>query len=103
MMKTYWLSFCDANTGENIGVCVVDVSDEDAEEAAKIVKRINPQGICPDGEQWTFAAIGQTLLMECNPGGDVSVTEVRDPSVLPADLPRNRLIQVDELRRNGWA
>ena len=102
-MKTFWLSFCNGDTGENIGVCVVEVTDEQADEAIHIIKRINPQGICPDGEQWIAAAIGQTLQMECNPGGDVSVTEVKDPAVLPADLPRNRLIQSDELQINGWA
>jgi hypothetical protein len=100
-MKTYWLSFCDAKTGENIGVCVVEVSDEQADEAVDIVKRI--KGSCPDGEEWTAAAIGQSLLMECNPGGSVLATEVVDPSVLPPDLPRNRLLREDELQRNGWA
>ncbi len=101
-MKTFWLSFCNEDTGENIGVCVVEVSDEQANEAVNIVKRANPQSICPDGEQWAAAAIGQALLLECNPGGAVLATGVGNPSVLPADLPRNRLIKVDELQRNGW-
>jgi len=98
-MKTYWLSFCDAQTGDNLGVCVVEVSEEQATEAIEVVKRI--KGVCRDGEEWTVAAIGQSLLHECNPGGSVQLVKV-DLSQLPPDVPRNRLIRLDELRRNGW-
>jgi hypothetical protein len=97
-MKTYWLSFCAEDTGQNIGVCVVEVSDEQAAEAVQIAKAANPGGVYPDGHEWIVAAIGQSLLMECNPGGHVEATEV-DPSTLPAALPRNRLVQKDELQR----
>lgn len=100
MTKTFWISFCDSDTGKNIGVCVVEVTGEQAEEAIAIHKQVNPQGEHPTDE-WMIAAIGQTLLMECNPGGEVAMQEVPDPSVLPPDLPRNRLIQEDELKRNG--
>ena len=99
-MKTYWLSFCDEHTGERLGVCVVEVSEEQAREAVEVVKGI--KGFCPEGEEWPVAAIGQSLAMECNPGGDVQATEV-DLTRLPPDVPRNRLLQSDELRRNGWA
>jgi hypothetical protein len=46
-MKTCWLSFCDEKTGQNLGVCVVEVSDEHAREAVERVKRI--KGVCPEG------------------------------------------------------
>lgn len=101
-MKTYWMSFADSTTGKNLGVCVVEVSTEQAEAAVAIVQRANPAGICPDGEEWIAAAVGQSLLMECNPGGAVEITEVFDPSVLPVDLPRDRLIRLEDLRLNGW-
>jgi hypothetical protein len=101
-MKTYWMSFADATTGENLGVCVITVSAEQAAEAVALVKCINPEGRCENGEEWTVAAVGQSLRMECNPGGGMQLTEVLDPSVLPADLPRNRLIRLEELQRNGW-
>ncbi|HEX4915008.1 MAG TPA: hypothetical protein VFV51_13665, partial [Vicinamibacterales bacterium] len=99
--RTFWISFCDSDTGKNIGICVVEVTSEQAEEAIAIHRQVNPHGEHPTDE-WMVAAIGQTLLMECNPGGEVAMQEVVDPSVLPPDLPRNRLIQEDELKRNGW-
>ena len=101
-MKTYWMSFADATTGENLGVCVVEVTVEQAAEAVAIVKRINPEGTCERGEEWSVAAVGQSLRMKCNPGGGMQLTEVLDPLVLPVDLPRNTLIRPEELQRNGW-
>jgi hypothetical protein len=100
-MKTYWLSFADEDSGRNLGVCVVEVSVEQAAEAISIAASANPDGF-PEGHEWIVAAIGQSVLMECNPGGDVQAIEV-DPSQLPADLPRNRVIQEAELKRRGWA
>ena len=101
-MKTYWLSFCDERTGENIGICVVEVSEEDIDEAAEVIKTVNPDASPSDSEKWAIAAIGESIKMECNPGGEAQAIQV-DPAQLPADIPRNRLIQQDELRRNGWA
>ena len=49
-----------------------------------------------------MSKLGQTLRNACNPGGEVAVTEVRDVSVLPQDLPKNKLIQEKELKGNGW-
>jgi hypothetical protein len=100
-MPCYWLSFCDEQTGQNIGVCLVNVSAEDVDEAVRVIKIVNPDANPSDGDKWTAAAIGQSLKMECNPGGAVQAIEV-DPAQLP-DMPRNRLIGLDELRRNGWA
>lgn len=100
-MKTYWLSFCDEHTGQNIGVCLVEVSEEDLTEAVHVIRTVNPRANPTDNEAWAAAAIGQSLKMECNPGGAAEAIEV-DPKQLP-DMPRNRLIQEDELRRNGWA
>jgi hypothetical protein len=98
--KTYWLSFCD-DAGKNFGVCVVDVTDEQAEEAVSIARDLNPDGY-PKGHEWVVAAIGQSLRMGCNPGGDVQSVEI-DPGSMATDLPRNRLLQESELRRRGWA
>ena len=100
-MKTFWLSFADEQSGVNLGVCVVQVSQEQAADAVDIARRLNPGGY-PDGHEWVIAAVGQAVLMECNPGGNVQPMEV-DPNHLPADLPRNRLIQQTELEQNGWA
>ena len=101
MIKTFWISFCESKTGKNIGVCVAEVTSEQAEEAIAIHKQVNPHGRHL-GDEWTVAAIGKSRLMGCNPGGEVLVHEVVDPSVLPADLPKNKLIQEDELKRHGW-
>jgi hypothetical protein len=100
-IKTFWISFCDSKTGKNIGICVVQVTGQQAKEAIAIHERANPHGRHP-GDEWTIAAIGKSLLMGCNPGGEVLVKEVVDPSVLPADLPKDKLIQEDELKQNGW-
>ena len=99
--KTYWLSFADEGSGKNLGTCVVEVSAEQAAEGMEVAKRANPGGVIPKGHEWVLAAIGQSLLMECNPGGHVQALEV-DPALL-GGIPRNRLIQEDELKRNGWA
>lgn len=101
MIKTFWISFCDSKTGKNIGICVVQVTSAQAEEAIAIHERVNPDRLNP-GDEWTVAAIGKSLLMGCNPGGEVAIREVVDPSVLPVDLPKNKLLQIDELQRNGW-
>jgi hypothetical protein len=101
-MKTYWMAFAEATTGKNLGVCVVEVTAEQAAEAVALVKRINPKGKCEHGEEWTVAAVGQSLRLKCNPGGGMQLTEVLDPSVLPVGLPRNTLILPEELQQNGW-
>lgn len=100
-MKTYWLSFCDADTGENLGVCLIDVTEEDLDDAVAVFKRANRNVHPTESEAWVHAAIGASLRMKCNPGGSVEAIEV-DPTQLP-DMPRNRLIPEGELRRNGWA
>ena len=95
--KTFWLSFADEETGRTLGVCVIDVSAEIAAQSVETAKRMNRD---PSGA-WTMAAIGLSVFYECNPGGSVEALEV-DPARLPG-IPRNRLIQADELKRNGWA
>lgn len=102
MIKTFWRSFGEGDTGRNLGICVVDVDEDRLEDALAIVERLNPGARPTDREKWALAAVGQALLLECNPGGHVQAIDV-DPTQLPTDLPRNRLIQEDELRRNGWA
>src|SRR5262245_59471168 len=99
--RTYWLSFCDQDTGESLGVCLVQVSEGDLPEAVSVIKRVNPAANPTDEETWVIAAIGQSLAMECNPGGSVESTQV-DPAQLPG-MPLNRLISGEELRRKGWA
>ena len=95
------MSFCDSKTGQSIGVCVVQVTARQAEEAIAIHQGLNPDGNHP-GDEWTIAAIGKSVLLGCNPGGDVAITQIVDPDRLPADLPRNTLISHDELTRKGW-
>jgi hypothetical protein len=95
--KTFWLSFADEGTGRNLGVCVVDVSADIAAQSLETAKQTNRD---PAGA-WIVADIGLSVFYNCNPGGTVQAIEV-DPARLPG-IPRNRLIQEDELQRNGWA
>ena len=67
-VRTFWLSFCD-ETGANIGVCLVEVSEEALDEAVTVIKGVNPAAIPSESEKWAIAAVGQSLKMECNPGG----------------------------------
>ena len=60
-MKTYWLSFADEDSGRNLGVCVVQVSDEHVAEAVEVATRVNPEGY--PGDDWVLAAIGRSRLM----------------------------------------
>jgi hypothetical protein len=100
MTRTFWLSFCnpDRPKGEQfVGVCVVDVNDQDAERAKAVLRRRFPNAL-PDAE-WIAAATSKAHRNGCNPGGEVAgydVTQCDYPDKL-ATCPRNQLLSRDEL------
>lgn len=89
-MRTYWLSFAD-ETG-SLGVCVVDVTEDDA---AKERPRLPPTAM--PGAEWLAAAIRLSWMYGCNPGGNVGLQQI--PTSTP--VPRNRLLTDDEVTQ--WA
>ena len=101
MTRRYWLSFCDPDlpTGRQfLGVTVVEVTDEEAEEVKPEIDALFPRHQ-PDAE-WIAAAARKAWLMGCNPGGEVGTVEITDEATT-ADLPLYRLLQKDELTRLG--
>lgn len=81
-MKTFWLSFCDKERpkGEQfLGACIVDVTDQDAAEAAIDVALGFPNA--RPGAEWVAAALKKAWRLGCNPGGEVAHHEI------PADNP----------------
>lgn len=93
-MRTIWLSFAD-ETGF-LGVAVVEVS---AADAATMLTEIDARfpGHAP-GAEWIAAASRVAYRHGCNPGGQVLASEV----VASIPVPRNRLLQRDELDALGF-
>lgn len=103
MTKTFWLSFCDpdAPAGQQFrGVCVVDVDDADAGTAAIDLAARFPNA--QPGAEWIAAAMRKAWREGCNPGGEVATMELAPEALAAAPpIPRNRLLQKDELRACG--
>ena len=75
--KVFWLSFCDSDrpAGQRfLGACLVDVSAEEADEAAVMVTLRFPMAQ-PDAE-WIAAATRKAHQLGCNPGGEVASCEI---------------------------
>lgn len=76
-MKTFWLSFCDAERPEGerfLGACIVDVTDEEAADALIEIALRFPFAQ-PDAE-WIAAATRKAHILGCNPGGQVASMEI---------------------------
>ena len=98
MTKTFWLSFSDPDRpkGEQfLGVCLVDVTQADADAARRDLARRHPQA--QDGAEWLAAAITKAHRLHCNPGGEVLSFEVPRDHSMAAKYPRNRLLSKQAL------
>jgi|SRR5580765_458732 len=102
-MRRFWLSFVDQDRPEGqrfLGVCIVEVTDEDAAEAKAIIDAKFPRHA--EGAEWIAAATRKAWLMGCNPGGEIAtadITDARPPEGV--DLPLHRLLQKPEMERLG--
>ena len=105
------MSFADPDKpkGEqNLGVCVVDVTEAEAEEERFWLESSSFQHTY-NKEQgpWVGAAARKAHRMGCNPGGEVmnfDITDHEDKEWL-ASLPRNRLLttrEAEALSRSAW-
>lgn len=98
-MRTFWLSFCDNRLPSGhqfLGACVVDVTQEDADNIAAFISFAFPQAT--DGAEWIAAATKKAHREGCNPGGEVASVDITDgPADALAMYPRNRLISREEL------
>ncbi len=103
MLKTFWLSFCDGAkpTGERfLGACLVDVTQDDADEAIVWLAIHRPQARA--GAEWIAAAQRKAWRERCNPGGEVAFCDISDaPADVLATYPRNRLMTRSELEAWG--
>lgn len=92
--KTFWLSFCDGERPKGqqfLGVSVVDVDDEDVEDARAVLPR--------SGDHWVGAAMLKAWRDGCNPGGQMASIEITDQ--VPPSIPKSRLMQAEELKALG--
>jgi hypothetical protein len=100
MTRTFWLSFCGPKVDPDVdsfrGVCIIDVTDEDAEHARQKLARLFPNAL--PGAEWIAAATQLAHLFECNPGGEVMSSDITDVPQLTATFPpRNRLLSRADL------
>lgn len=96
-MKTIWLSFANEDTGAHLGCCIVDVTDAEIAAAKADIDTMFPMHA--PGAEDIAAAIRKARQAGCNPGGQVASVEL-DPERAQA-IPRNRLMQKDELVQWG--
>lgn len=76
-VKTFWMSFCDNGRPKGqqfLGACLIDVTAEEADEAAIDVLLRFPFAQ-PDAE-WIAAATTKAHLLGCNPGGEIATREI---------------------------
>lgn len=96
--RTFWLSFCD-DTGKNLGVAIVDVTEADvamllAEGFHTRFPKAKP------GAEWIAAATRVAWAHGCNPGGQVGTAEVTGDPVY-ARAPHGKLMDRPELEARG--
>jgi len=99
--RTFWLLFADDEPPEGkgfLGVCVVDVTAGDAATAKQVIARRFPNAQ-PDAE-WIAAAIRHAWAHGCNPGGEIATYDITGQAQAET-VPRNRLLQKDELLALG--
>ena len=96
MMKTFWMSFVDADRPAGhrfVGVAIVEVTDAEAAAILPDVQARFPHAR-PDAE-WIAAATRKAWATGCNAGGEVGTIEL--PNGLYGHLPRYQLLSRDEL------
>lgn len=112
--QTWWLSFSDPARPQHrqfLGVAIVDVEPEDADEALEFVRARRAEvglvtGTISEHARYIGGAVRVAHEMGCNPGGQVHATRIdTDPGFATRDaagnLPRNRLMSLPELQRVG--
>lgn len=99
MTRTFWLSFCDDDRPQGqqfLGVCVVDVTTTDADEALADIAMRFPQA--KDGAEWIAAASKKAWREGCNPGGEMASADITEAlAYAPVPVPRNRLMSFADL------
>ena len=101
MTRSFWLSFVDADRepGDRfLGVCVVDITDEEAAAILPEVRAKFPRAL-PDAE-WLAAAVRKAWDLGVNPGGEIATQEL-PPNRLFAAMPRDCLLSRADLI--AWA
>lgn len=106
MTQTWWLSFSDPDLPKGqqfLGVAIVDITEEDAAAVHDDVD-MTPGGLQraagDTSLDWLAAAVRESHLMGCNPGGCVLSGRIDDaPGFLERDarIPRNRLLSKADL------
>jgi len=110
MTQTWWLSFCDSDRPEGeqfLGAAIVDVTEADVEAARPIGNALRARhGLPPieGADAWMAAAIHQSHVTRCNPGGQVLALRIDRAPEYPtkgAGLPRARLLSIADMRALG--
>jgi hypothetical protein len=95
MTRTFWLSFADPAAGGFLGVCVIDVTDLDAEHIRAPLLRRHPHA--PPDSEWLGAAVQKAWDLGCNPGGAIQGFDITPAHDIM--LPRGQLLTEEELDR----
>lgn len=111
MTRIYWCSFVDPDLPEgqrNLGVCIVDITEQDAQLAKDFLERSRFRETYNKAEgPWVAAVSQKAHRMSCNPGGEMAswrIDEHPDRGWL-ASLPRNTLLtgaEADALNSSPW-
>jgi hypothetical protein len=102
-VRTFWLSFCDGDrpAGDQfLGVCIVDVTGDDANDAQLDVLLRFP--LAQEGAEWLAAASRKCHRLGINPGGEMASFEIT--GLTPPDgvtVVKDRLLSKAELRAQG--
>lgn len=81
MVKRFWLSYADFEQPEGkqlLGVCVVEVYDEDVEFAREKIRERWPGRETSEAALYGGAALYVAWRDACNPGGEVAVVPMPD-------------------------
>lgn len=102
-LRTFWLSFCDSDrpAGDQfLGVCIVDVTGTDANEAQIDVLLRFP--LAQEGAEWLAAASRKCHRLGINPGGEMAsfdITGLTPPESVT--IVKNRLLSKADLIAQG--
>lgn len=106
MTQTWWLSFSDPDLPKGqqfLGMAIVDITEEDAVAVHDEVDATlgGQRRVAGDTDlDWMAAAIRESHMMGCNPGGCVLSGRIDHVPGFPerdARIPRNRLLSKADL------
>lgn len=97
-MRTYWMSFMDPDRPKGdrfLGVVVVDVTEDDWQQAVPRLLSKHPNHPDPAEAAWLVAAIHKAWAAKVNPGGEMQAAQIVHPD--HGRLPRLTLLSKSDI------